>query len=67
VLDYELKVFNRAGVMVFQSNDINIGWDGYYKDKLLPQGVYVYYITGKYNNGEPFKEVGNVLLIVKDY
>lgn len=67
ILDYELKVFNRAGVMVFLSNDINIGWDGYYKGKLLPQGVYVYYITGKYNNGEPFREVGNVLLIAKEY
>ena len=67
ILDYELKVFNRAGVMVFKSNDISIGWDGYYRGKLLPQGVYVYFITGKYNNGEPFREVGNVLLIAKDY
>jgi hypothetical protein len=66
ILDYELRVFNRAGVMVFRSNDINIGWDGYYKNKMLPQGVYIYSVTGRYNNGEPFKQVGNVLLIVKD-
>jgi hypothetical protein len=66
ILDYEFKIFNRAGVMIFRTNDIKLGWDGYYKNKMLPQGVYVYYVTGRYNNGEPFKKVGNVMLIVKD-
>ncbi len=61
--DYRLEVFNRWGVLVFESEDINVGWDGYYDNKLLEEGVYVWKVTGKYNNGKDFKKVGTVLLI----
>lgn len=64
--DYEFVIYNRLGVMLFKTNDINVGWDGYYKNKMQPHDVYVFLITGKYNNGQPFKKTGNVLLIVKD-
>lgn len=37
-----VQVFNRIGEKVFESNDINSGWDGYYKGVLSPPGVYVY-------------------------
>jgi gliding motility-associated-like protein len=66
ITDYELKVYNRSGVLVFKSNDIKIGWDGYYKNKLLPQDVYIYMVSGRYNSNEAFQEVHNVLLIKKD-
>jgi gliding motility-associated-like protein len=61
-----MKIFNRAGVLIFKSNDVNIGWDGYYKNKLLPQGIYVYSVSGRFNSGEPFNQAGTVLLIVKN-
>jgi len=66
ITDYELKVYNRSGVLVFKSNDIKVGWDGYYKNKLLPQDVYIYKVSGRYNSNETFQEVHNVLLIRKD-
>jgi gliding motility-associated-like protein len=65
ITNFEMKIFNRSGVMVFKTDDINIGWDGYYKNKLLPQGIYVYSVSGRFNNGEPFTQAGTVLLIVK--
>jgi len=38
----EVMVFNRIGEKVFESNDINFKWDGTYKGKDAPPGVYSY-------------------------
>ncbi|MCG8700239.1 MAG: immunoglobulin domain-containing protein [Bacteroidales bacterium] len=61
--EYRLEIFNKWGMLIFESNDINVGWDGYYEGKLLDKGVYVWKVTGTYNNGKSFKKVGTVLLI----
>jgi PKD-like domain/PKD domain/CHU_C Type IX secretion signal domain/Ig-like domain CHU_C associated len=63
VMNYKLQIFNRLGVLIFETHDINIPWNGYYKGKLCQQGVYVWYVEGKYANGAPFKKVGDVTLL----
>jgi len=63
VENYKLQIFNRLGVLIFESHDINIPWNGYYRSRLCQQGVYVWYVEGKYANGEPFKKVGDVTLL----
>ncbi|RMG91719.1 MAG: hypothetical protein D6706_17965, partial [Chloroflexi bacterium] len=37
-----LRIFDRWGQKLFESNDINQGWDGTYKGEPLPPGVYTY-------------------------
>ena len=61
--DYELQIFNRWGEMIFESFDINIGWDGYYKGKLAKQDVYIWKVTGNYANGKPFAKSGDITLL----
>jgi PKD repeat protein len=63
VTNYKLQVFNRLGVLIFESRDINTPWNGYYKGTLCQQGVYIWYVEGKYANGQPFKKVGDVTLL----
>lgn len=63
LLEYQLKVFNRKGVLLFESKDISIGWDGYYNEQLLKQDVYIWKLRGKFNNGKPFVESGDITLI----
>jgi gliding motility-associated-like protein len=63
LLEFQLKVFNRKGVLLFESNDINIGWDGYYQEQLMKQDAYIWKIRGKFNNGKTFVESGDVTLI----
>ena len=63
VAGYQLKIFNRQGIQLFESNDLTIGWDGYYKSKLCEAGVYIWKVRGTYLNGEPFTEMGDVTLI----
>ena len=63
VIDYKLQIFNRLGVLIFESRDINVPWNGYYRGQLCPQGVYVWYVEGKYANGKPFKQAGDITLL----
>jgi gliding motility-associated-like protein len=41
VKDFRMRVFNRWGELVFESEDVRYGWDGQYKGQLSPQDVYV--------------------------
>jgi gliding motility-associated-like protein len=63
VVVYRLLIYNRWGNLLFESNDINVGWDGYYKGKLCEQGVYVYRATGRYTNGKTYDVRGDVTLL----
>jgi gliding motility-associated-like protein len=63
VVDYHLQVFNRWGELIFESNDINIGWDGYYKGKICQQDVYIYKAYLKLNNGKEYDKTGDITLL----
>ncbi|MEF8983082.1 MAG: PKD domain-containing protein [Bacteroidales bacterium] len=65
VEEYHLQIFNRWGVMVFESDKLDVGWDGYYQDKLAQEGVYIYKVQGRFNNGNRFEKVGDFVLIRK--
>lgn len=60
---YLIQIFNRWGQLIFQSTDIDAGWDGMYEGQLAPQAVYVYKASGKYLNGRGYSETGSVLLV----
>ena len=38
----EFRLFNRAGVMVFSTDEPKLNWDGTYKGRVVPTGVYYY-------------------------
>jgi gliding motility-associated-like protein len=40
------KIFNRFGVQMFNTFDISVGWDGTFKGKIAPVGVYIYMVEG---------------------
>ncbi|MCX7861935.1 MAG: gliding motility-associated C-terminal domain-containing protein [Bacteroidales bacterium] len=60
---YKLSIFNRWGELIFESEDPNIGWDGYYRGELCKQDVYVWKVSGKFVNGENFFKAGDVTLL----
>lgn len=57
------RVFNRWGNKVFETTDINQGWDGRFNDKAQPVGVYMYSIEATTSTGKPFRKDGNVTLL----
>ncbi|MCB0640653.1 MAG: PKD domain-containing protein [Phaeodactylibacter sp.] len=56
-------VYNRWGQKLFETEDVNVGWDGTYKGERLPPDVYGYYIRAKCYNSEEFFKKGNITLI----
>ncbi|MDD2530026.1 MAG: gliding motility-associated C-terminal domain-containing protein [Bacteroidales bacterium] len=60
---YEMHIYNRKGLLVFTSKDINNGWNGLYKGKLCEQGAYAYIIIFKNLEGKEYKQSGTVYLI----
>jgi len=63
VLVYNLQIFNRLGVLIYESDDVYKGWDGYYQSKVAQQGVYVWKAVGQYADGTYFNEVGDVTFL----
>lgn len=62
----ELKsysIYNRWGQKVFETTDINQGWDGTFKGELQSTGVYIYTIHGIGASGQTITKQGNVTLI----
>lgn len=60
---YQLRIFDRWGEVVFQSNEVNQGWDGKYKNELCREGVYVWHIEFTDGSGEHFEKRGFVTLL----
>lgn len=65
VVEYELIIYNRWGERLFETTDITRGWDGYYKEQLCPQGVYVWKASVTYANGKAEVLTGDVTLLQK--
>ncbi len=43
--EFQLQVFNRWGVQVFEATAIEAGWNGSFENKAVPQGVYYFLLT----------------------
>lgn len=64
VIEYKLQIFNRWGVLIYESNDLHKGWDGYFGNgNLALQGVYVWKVIGRYADGKYFDLVGDVTFL----
>jgi gliding motility-associated-like protein len=57
------SIYNRWGESVFETSDLNSGWDGHYRSQACEPGVYVYYLEATCYNREVFKSKGNITLI----
>ena len=54
---YELKIYNRWGQLVFHTNTLQAAWDGNFKGKNSPSDVYIYYFKGLTDNCKRANEV----------
>lgn len=63
VISYKLQIFDRWGELIFESFDVEKGWDGYYNGKLCEQGVYIWKADVKLSNGKTFNKTGDVTLL----
>lgn len=56
-------IYDQWGELVFTSNNIQNGWDGTYKGKSEPVGVYVYLLHATMSSGQIITKKGTITLI----
>ena len=57
------KIYNRQGLLVFQSSSPEIGWDGRYKGSLQPMDAYAYTLEVEFSDGKRATKKGDITLI----
>jgi gliding motility-associated-like protein len=64
----QLLIFDRWGALVFEQENLpfnapGAGWDGRFKGKDLPSGVYTYLAKVRFLDGEVMEYAGEVTLV----
>jgi gliding motility-associated-like protein len=63
ITEYNFRIFNRWGQIIFETNNIEDAWDGTTKGQICPAGVYVWEIFYKDSNKTKVTNKGTVMLI----
>jgi gliding motility-associated-like protein len=63
VKTFEMYIFDRWGMQLFHSTNINDGWDGTVKGSVAMEDTYVYMITATDNRNNKHSYTGKVTLI----
>ncbi len=63
IKEIDLKIYNRWGEKVFETQNPNEGWDATHKGKEVESGVYVYHVNVICLDEQQYYEQGNVTVI----
>ena len=63
IVELTFRIFNRWGELVFETHDINQGWDGVYKGALQEMDVFTYTVQATLINGQVVPLKGNITLL----
>jgi gliding motility-associated-like protein len=63
LVEYNIKIFDRWGSLLFESTDVAVSWDGTYKGKAVASDVYVYAITGQGADRISYTKRGHVTVL----
>lgn len=62
--NYELFIYNRWGELIFESRDINFGWDGTYNGELVKDDSFVWFVRFKsLYNDKKLEDYGTITII----
>ncbi len=64
VIKYRLEIYNRWGELIWVSDEVNKGWNGYIDGQLVKQDVYIWRVKATFTDGKPYVAAGDVTLIV---
>lgn len=63
VQDFDLRIYDRWGKLLFQTTDVTNGWDGTVNGKPTPEGVYIFRMMVVGYDGQVLQRDGSVTLI----
>jgi gliding motility-associated-like protein len=65
--DFSMQIFNRWGELIFESNNIEIGWNGNYgpNNTAAPSGVYTYQVRYRFDGMQESKTIQGHLSLLR--
>jgi gliding motility-associated-like protein len=63
ITSMKFQVFDRWGNTIFESQDINQGWNGTSNGQPMSVGTYIYYVKATLPDGTNIEKTGNVTLV----
>lgn len=63
IREVDFQLYNRWGELVFETTEMNKGWDGTVNGKRVDPGVFVYQIKAVCFDGQEFIDKGNITLL----
>ncbi|MDG1334403.1 MAG: PKD domain-containing protein [Crocinitomicaceae bacterium] len=64
IYDFNLRIFNRWGEVIWESNDPSVSWDGTYNGKLVQDGTYTWFMDcGDLQNDKRYTFTGHINVI----
>ncbi|HVA98882.1 MAG TPA: PKD domain-containing protein, partial [Bacteroidia bacterium] len=61
--NFDMSIYDRWGILIFHTTNLNQGWDGRVKNNLVQLGVYVWKIETKDFKGDNHQYIGHVSVI----
>jgi gliding motility-associated-like protein len=62
--DYSFRIYNRWGELIFETSEVNRGWDGYYQGLIAKDGTYVWQMEfRKSTDAESIIKTGSLNLL----
>ncbi len=58
--NYLMEIYNTNGMLIFQIENIDIGWDGAYKGTIAPSGTYTVKIIAEDSTGFIFNHIQQI-------
>ena len=62
---FVFRIFDRWGNLVFETNEPNFNWQGYFNGEPLKQDVYVFNLQAEGYNRQVVKKMGSIMLMRK--
>jgi gliding motility-associated-like protein len=63
LIEFQMIITDKSGFVVFESNDINRGWDGSYRGQAMETGNYFYQVSYLDANRQSFQRRGRLILL----
>jgi len=63
--EFNFKIYNRWGEIIWETNDPNASWDGTYNYTLCPDGTYTWVAKFGMKDTDGKKEIGGYITIIK--
>ncbi len=63
IKDFKMRISNRAGNVIFETEDYKQGWDGTFGGEIVPTGQYYYEINATDFKGETTKKNGRIMVM----